>query len=534
MWFESLKLTNYRNVGNPGVELLAVSGLNTIVGGNNVGKSSLFAALKTLWDGEGYSASDQHWGSGDAQLFVELAFRLNSEEVAELLRRLIPPLEAATFAHPEGVSKLHGWLEDAKFVYRGMPHELSIGGYRTTDQQLRSTENGVQIGPIPLLERLDNENVAAVLNSIEAVNFSVNLLGTVRQILAPKYKIFADVRTRPKGVGGDRGAGVTESYEGGSTTDYLMNLMTGEPDQRDMFGSIKSHFESFFPRWKFQPVGLQGSPPRLVFGRDGHNFDIEQENVGTGIVEVLTIISNLEGKKGNVFVIEEPELHLHPQSQRALQHLIVESSKENQVFVLTHSPFFVDPNQLAGLCRMWMPDEQARLARFPQNLDDRDMGILKEKFRGLQHREILSCRAALFVEGETEEAFLQAIGVRIGMDTDVYGISIVSVVGQGSYRPYLRLVTEMQIPFLCHRDLRKGIRKLYPEFEDKFRVIGAEFEAFMRQQGLNDIMDEAQGIFGKTRKVEVGRYVGPNMDPGQVPKKFVDLLKEIISSAGSN
>ena len=68
MWFESLKLTNYRNVGNPGVELLAVGGLNTIVGGNNVGKSSLFAALKTLWDGEGYTARDQHWGSGDAQL----------------------------------------------------------------------------------------------------------------------------------------------------------------------------------------------------------------------------------------------------------------------------------------------------------------------------------------------------------------------------------------------------------------------------------------------------------------------------------
>jgi len=50
MWIEILELENFRSVGIPGIELHASPSLNTIVGPNNVGKSSLFAAAMIAYN----------------------------------------------------------------------------------------------------------------------------------------------------------------------------------------------------------------------------------------------------------------------------------------------------------------------------------------------------------------------------------------------------------------------------------------------------------------------------------------------------
>ncbi len=46
-------------------------------------------------------------------------------------------------------------------------------------------------------------------------------------------------------------------------------------------------------------------------------------------------------KQGAVFLIEEPEISLHPQSQRALASTLTAISATNQVIYATHSPYFV-------------------------------------------------------------------------------------------------------------------------------------------------------------------------------------------------
>lgn len=528
MWIERITLNNFRSIGYPGIELFPIRGLNTIVGANNVGKSSIFAALDAMWAGRTFAARDQHWGSTAAIRPSQVKFGLDAGEVDIIFNRLTRQWRAGIDEHPEGASKFKGWLQDTKITYQINPWVLQIDKYMTTNQQMY-TGNGNQIEPSTLVSRLDNEQLEDVFNTIELVNFGDNLLPAFRETLAPNFRIFSDVRTRPRGVGGPGGAEVKDSYEGGSTTDFLMNLWHGEPHERSTFESIKSHFSAFFPGWTFTITGQQGSPQNLVFNKDGHGFDIPQENVGTGVVEVLTFIANLEGKSGNVLVLEEPELHLHPQSQRALQHLIIQSSERNQIFVLTHSPFFVDPNYLLGLSRMWMPDDRSRIAKFPDHLPGRELASLRESFADLRRREMLSSRATLLVEGETEEAFLQSVGPRINLDPDANGVTVISVHGQGSYTPYMRMLEKMEIPYLCHRDLSPGIPRRY---KSHFRVIGAEFEEYFKKQGLGHLVEEAERTVG-TNKVRMGRYLGVHIAPEKVPTKFVEILEEIIQVAGN-
>ena len=43
-----------------------------------------------------------------------------------------------------------------------------------------------------------------------------------------------------------------------------------------------------------------------------------------------------------MILIDEPEISLHPDLQRKLFSLLVEYSKDKQIIVSTHSPYFVD------------------------------------------------------------------------------------------------------------------------------------------------------------------------------------------------
>ena len=66
------------------------------------------------------------------------------------------------------------------------------------------------------------------------------------------------------------------------------------------------------------------------------------EGLGEGIVSLLFIVDALyDSKPGEMIVIDEPELSLHPTYQRRLAHLFATYAKDRQVVYATHSPYFV-------------------------------------------------------------------------------------------------------------------------------------------------------------------------------------------------
>jgi predicted ATP-dependent endonuclease of OLD family len=70
---------------------------------------------------------------------------------------------------------------------------------------------------------------------------------------------------------------------------------------------------------------------------------IKTRDLGSGIEMILTLLllKNIaeESKGSIIYLIDEPELHLHPKAQEKLLNLLFEESKEKQIFVSTHSPY---------------------------------------------------------------------------------------------------------------------------------------------------------------------------------------------------
>lgn len=180
-----------------------------------------------------------------------------------------------------------------------------------------------------------------------------------------------------------------------------------------------------------------------------HEYNINATELGAGFQNaiVLAILKAFEDRKkqGALFLIEEPEMYLHPQMQRSLYKTIRQIGETNQVIYITHSPHFVTIPEFNEIVIVSKNNNGTHIKKSTLKTSD----ALKNKFRkelDPERNEMFFARKLLIVEGDTEKMAFPEFAKRMGIDFDGVGSTIIEVGGKRNLIDFVDLAISFEIP----------------------------------------------------------------------------------------
>lgn len=204
---------------------------------------------------------------------------------------------------------------------------------------------------------------------------------------------------------------------------------------------------------KFLPSGLGEDMLRsleVIFEHRHHGPDkLKLASNGLGINNLIyaSIVLARSGAKQHsddkrFLLVEEPEAHLHPQSQDTFFHELNEFST-HQVFVTSHSPSITAKCDIDKIIVMGHPcgERPCKPCHISQILagHDADKRYL-HKFLDVTRSQLLFARGVVFVEGVTEAMLLQRFSEIQGASLRDAGVEIVALGSNGGFDHFRELL----------------------------------------------------------------------------------------------
>jgi predicted ATPase len=426
---------NFRSLES--VELTGLSQFNVLIGKNNSGKSSCFAAIRFLSDVI-HGGAIWSWGDNILSKFsnhqsweIELEFEVHPKD-----RQNIIPLLAREADVDEWLQS--GCLRGVQFKFRSSPldpkivypKETRVRGrkgswmlYQTSPATLLRAENDKLPMQFTALPHSFNEfggdggNTATEdpTNTISEqhhrlVHWPITWAKEMRMDI-DNWPFFLLSRFLSNSFFFDHFRRFDEQSNSGGNgklnqdgRNLVQVLDYWGKNNRPLFNKI----EGFIKRAFLGVGGLETPFTRpneqifhAAFRPDTSEHQIPLQHMGGGVAQLLMAAVALETTSSQFPIfIEEPETNLHPGAQRFLAERLCDENR--QVFITTHSPTFINLQRSKSVHKISMAGGKTSAVSLDDNTLHSALGEI-----GARNSDVLLSDAVVFVEGESDLRVLQ-------------------------------------------------------------------------------------------------------------------------------
>jgi putative ATP-dependent endonuclease of OLD family len=543
MIIKKISLKNFRSYGDESFTLSLSSNTNTLIGENNVGKTTIFEALKKIlilesgWDTEDFFVRD-----GTKEMKISIECILDNEQIRSIINTYQLPYDEEefainlskeltyTFTRISGQVFLEikiGFLMIENGIGHIEPFERNIGFQMVGWNQILGVLKQDKSKPLKTIcESLINTHKKSSPSSQFGINFqSSEQYKSIISVIAAKIIILEEFREKPQ-IKANKSL---ISPTGRDLANILDNLKNGPDEFRKKYAEIQRQFQNLFPHLKIEFLGIDEN--KKIEIQKGPIFSTTNY-IGSGVLQTLFLLTHMITHPDKVLCIDTPEIQLHPHVQRRLGKLF-QSSKEVQIILITHSQYFLPVSKNSRLIRFIQTDGNTK-AIYPSEeyFTDSDFNIY-DQILTVDNKEFFFSRLVLLVEGLSDQWVMQVFSSAEGFDLDEHGISIVPVNGKTNFLRYPKILDGYQIPWMIMADKDKKeeilpileeVKKQYPE--RKSFMLRGEIEHLLDR----DFIIEGKRMFGdgsdKKNKPLIARYAAKKMV--ETGKTIPDEIKRVI------
>jgi predicted ATP-dependent endonuclease of OLD family len=174
---------------------------------------------------------------------------------------------------------------------------------------------------------------------------------------------------------------------------------------------------------------------------------INLSKISSGEREIIYILFGIFAFYVNngIVIIDEPDLHLHPQWQKILIELFNDLAEERQIqfFISTHSPHFITPNTINNTFRIYKEDDTSKV--FPFNKVSKEKDIF-QIVNSLNNEKIFFADKIILVEGYVDRIIYRKILEIMQKDQkNNKVIEIIEVYGKDNFKKFQEFLEELKI-----------------------------------------------------------------------------------------
>ncbi len=536
-----ISIKNFRGIAE--LNNLRVGEVNSFVGKNDSGKSSILKALDSFFNDK-FTPNDVFKGKSENEK-TEIVIRFEPESAVQSLccdrDGKIKLKKTFSFSAAGKVVK------ELTYTCNDIIHAEVGNCWGVKEAELNSflstlgveySRSGRGVTNLRKIEDIDANTVALgrAEKEYSADEFLKNIQKAYPFIEVPEYSLFdaeqdlnvgsANFQTQFKPI-----ATQSLSNNSGLTSQIETNVQGDLENEFEQISTLMRknvpELERIRPNVTCNWANLVKFDLALKFSND--TFEIPIANKGTGFKRLLMVayfeyLASKASKKYQIFGIEEPETFLHPELQADLLASILRLSENSQFFITTHSPVFAGATDASNIVVVKKENERSQYLNQANRNEILDLVIKELGIRPNYNLLNDNYRKVIFVEGSGDVKFWQIALSKINgsMPEDIL---LIPCGGD-------------QVEFFVNAELCRKINRRFVVVVDADKG-AVDYEAKARnKEALKNKIIDLGGEFAMLRKREIENYYSRDAiqriigDAHALPAEFIigdyqDIKEEV-------